>query len=430
MNEEDSEQMALYLEQIGFSPVGSIREAQVVLLNTCSVRQKPEDKAFSLIGELRFLKERFPDTVIGVCGCMAQLRAEEIRRRAPHVDFVVGTGNLAEIPALVSEALQGAQFASRIELPERKGAVVTHLPTRHVGRDGKLKAYVPIQYGCDKFCTFCIVPTTRGRERSRPTEEILDEIKRLADLGTKEICLLGQTVNSYGKNLMEGKVPFSELLVKVAEVSGIERIRFTSPYPRDFRRDLIEVIRDVPQVMEHVHMPLQAGSNTELARMKRLYTLESFGEIVEEIRSMIPKVGITTDLIVGFPDETEEEFQATLATVNQFRFDWAFMFAYSPRPGTPAADWSGQIDEQTKKARLNELIDLQNSITKSVNEGRVGDEYEVLVEGTSPRNTGMMQGYSREFTMMHFEAANERVGRLAKVRATSAKQWGLVGELI
>jgi tRNA-2-methylthio-N6-dimethylallyladenosine synthase len=182
--------------------------------------------------------------------------------------------------------------------------------------------------------------------------------------------------------------------------------------------------------MEHVHMPLQAGSNTELARMKRLYTLESFGEIVEEIRSLIPKVGITTDLIVGFPDETEDEFQATLAAVNRFRFDWAFMFAYSPRPGTPAADWSGQIDEKTKKARLNELIDLQNSITKSVNESRVGDEYEVLVEGTSPRNTGMMQGYSREFTMMHFEAANERVGRLAKVRATSAKQWGLVGELI
>ena len=430
MNEEDSEQIALFLEQIGFSPVGSIREAQVVLLNTCSVRQKPEDKAFSLIGELRFLKERFPDTVIGVCGCMAQLRAEEIRRRAPHVDFVVGTGNLAEIPALVQEALQGAQFAARIDLPERRGAVVTHLPTRHVGRDGKLKAHVPIQYGCDKFCTFCIVPTTRGRERSRPTEEILDEVKRLADLGTKEVCLLGQTVNSYGKNMMEGKVPFSELLVKVAEVPGIERIRFTSPYPRDFRKDLIEVIRDVPQVMEQVHMPLQAGSNSELARMKRLYTLESFRDIVDEIRSTIPGVGITTDLIVGFPDETEEEFQATLAAVNEFRFDWAFMFAYSPRPGTPAADWDGQISDAVKKARLAELIALQNTVTLSVNQGRVGGDYEVLVEGPSPRNSKLMQGYSREYTMMHFEASLDRVGRTARVRATSAHQWGLGGELV
>ena len=429
MNEEDSEQISLYLEQIGFSPVGSIREAQVVLLNTCSVRQKPEDKAFSLLGELRFLKERFPDTVIGVCGCMAQLRSEEIRRRAPHVDFVVGTGNLSEIPALVSEALQGAHFAARIELPERRGAVVTELPTRHVGRQGKLKAHVPIQYGCDKFCTFCIVPTTRGRERSRPTVEILDEVKRLADLGTKEVCLLGQTVNSYGKNLLEGKVPFSELLVKVAEIPGIERIRFTSPYPRDFRRDLIEVIRDVPQVMEQVHMPLQAGSNSELSRMKRLYTLESFREIVAEIRSMIPSVGITTDVIVGFPDETEEEFRATLSAVEEFRFDWAFMFAYSARPGTPAADWMGQVSDEVKKARLAELIALQNDVTLTVNESRVGGEYEVLIEGVSPRNPRLMQGYSREYTMMHFETQPERIGRIARVKATSAHQWGLSGSL-
>jgi len=430
MNEEDSEQMALYLEQIGFREVKTLREAQVVLLNTCSVRQKPEDKAFSMLGDLRFLKERFPDTVIGVCGCMAQLRADEIRQRAPHVDFVVGTGNLAEIPALVTEALQGARFASRVALPERKGAVVTELPTRHVGRQGKLKAHVPIQYGCDKFCTFCIVPTTRGRERSRPTEEILDEVKRLADLGTKEICLLGQTVNSYGKNLLEGKVPFSELLVKVAEIPGIERIRFTSPYPRDFKRDLIEVIRDVPQVMEQVHMPLQAGSNTELSRMKRLYTLESFREIMGEIRSLIPRVGITTDLIVGFPDETEEEFQATLAAVEEFRFDWAFMFAYSPRPGTPAAEWSGQLDEKTKRARLNELIAVQNAVTVSVNESRVGQEYEVLVEGASDRNPNMMRGYSREFSMMHFEASPDRIGRTAKVVATAGHHWGLSGELV
>lgn len=429
MNEEDSEQMALYLEQIGLTRSESIVEAQVILLNTCSVRKKPEDKAFSLLGELAFVKQARPDTIIGVCGCMAQLRAKEIRQRAPHVDFVVGTGNLSEIPALVQEAFSERRFQTRLELPERKGAVVTDLPQRHVGRDAKLKAFVPIQYGCDKFCTFCIVPTTRGRERSRSTVDILDEIKRLADNGTQEVTLLGQTVNSYGKNMSEGKVPFSELLALVADIPGIERIRFTSPYPRDFKKDVIEAIRDIPQVMEHVHMPLQAGSDSELKRMKRLYTLDSFKEIVQEMRESIPSVGITTDLIVGFPDETEEEFQATLQAVRDLRFDGAFMFAYSPRPGTPAADWDSQIPAQVKKERLNELIALQNSITQEINAAQIGNEFEVMIEGPTPKNKALMQGYSRCFRMMHFKASPDRIGRMARVKATQGHQWGLSGEL-
>jgi tRNA-2-methylthio-N6-dimethylallyladenosine synthase len=349
MNEEDSEQMALYLEQIGFNATENLLEAQVILLNTCSVRQKPEDKAFSLLGELHFLKQARPEMVVGVCGCMAQLRAKEIKQRAPHVDFIVGTGNLSEIPALVTSALEEKGFESRLELPARTGAVVTDLPTRSTGQTGKLKAFVPIQYGCDKFCTFCIVPTTRGRERSRPTEEILEEVRRLADLGTREISLLGQTVNSYGKNLAEGKVPFSELLYLVSKTPGVERIRFTSPYPRDFRTDLIEAMRDIPQVMEHLHMPLQAGSDSELKRMRRLYTLEGFKEIVAEARDKMPGVGITTDLIVGFPGETEEEFQATLDAVREIKFDNAYSFAYSPRPGTPAGSWEDQIAPDVKK---------------------------------------------------------------------------------
>ena len=429
MNEEDSEQMALYLEQIGLTRSESIIEAQVILLNTCSVRKKPEDKAFSLLGELAFVKQARPDTVIGVCGCMAQLRAKEIRQRAPHVDFVVGTGNLSEIPALVQEAFSERRFQTRLDLPERKGAVVTDLPQRHVGREAKIKAFVPIQYGCDKFCTFCIVPTTRGRERSRSTADILDEVKRLADNGTQEVTLLGQTVNSYGKNMSEGKVPFSELLALVAAVPGIERIRFTSPYPRDFKKDVIEAIRDIPQVMEHVHMPLQAGSDSELKRMKRLYTLESFKEIVQEMRESIPSVGITTDLIVGFPDETEEEFQATLQAVRDIRFDGAFMFAYSPRPGTPAADWESQIPAQVKKDRLNELIALQNSITQEIHAELVGKEFEVMIEGPTQKNQSLMLGYSRCFRMMRFEASQDRAGRIAKVKATKSHQWGLTGEL-
>ncbi len=430
MNEEDSEQMSLYLEQLGLVRTETMNEAQVILLNTCSVRKKPEDKAFSMLGELAFVKKARPDTVIGVCGCMAQLRAKEIHQRAPHVDFVVGTGNLSEIPALVQEALQNKAFQSRLDLPERTGAVVSEMPIRHVGRVAKLKAYVPIQYGCDKFCTFCIVPTTRGRERSRSTVDILDEVKRLADTGTKEVTLLGQTVNSYGKNMLEGKVPFSELLALVAEVSGIERIRFTSPYPRDFKKDVIEAIRDIPQVMEHVHMPLQAGSDTELKRMKRLYTIESFADIVAEVRESIPTCAITTDLIVGFPGETEEEYQGTLEAVRRFRFDGAYMFAYSPRPGTPAGSWEDQISADVKKARINELIALQNSIAAEINQEQVGKEFEVLIESQTKKNKAVVQGFSRCFRLIQIEASPERIGRTAMVRATKGLRAGLVAELI
>lgn len=429
MNEEDSEQMSLYLQQLGLTPTDDISTAQVVLLNTCSVRKKPEDKAFSMLGELGMIKRRRPEMIIGVCGCMAQLRADEIRRRAPHVNFVIGTGNLAELPALVEESLSNHEFRVRLELPERKGNVVTEVPQRAVGREPKLKAFVPIQYGCDKFCTFCIVPTTRGRERSRPTEEILDEVKRLADSGTREVTLLGQTVNSYGKNLMEGKVPFSELLYQVSQIEGIQRIRFTSPYPRDFKKDLIEVIRDVPEVMEHVHMPLQAGSNNELKRMRRLYTIESFKEIVDEIREMIPGVGVSTDMIVGFPEETEEEFEASLEAMREIRFENAYMFAYSARPGTPAADWEHQISDDLKRQRLNQMIELQRQITEEENAKHVGAVHEVLVEGTSAKNPMILQGYSREYRMMHFKAPADRIGRIAKIRAVQSHRWGLSGEI-
>ncbi len=459
MNEEDSEQMALYLEQIGFEPTPSMLEAHVILLNTCSVRKKPEDKAFSMLGELVPLRKSRPDVVIGVCGCMAQLRADEIRRRAPHVDFVVGTGQVSTIPGLVEEALQKRRFQKRLDLPQRKGAVVEEMPQRlwhehpaheshgHLARasgqdqDGlgthgleghatpKLKSFVPIQYGCDKFCTFCIVPTTRGRERSRPTADIVEEVTALARNGTKEVTLLGQTVNSYGKNMPEGKVPFSQLLWKVAEVEGLERIRYTSPYPRDFKTDVIEAIRDCPQVMEHCHMPLQAGNDALLKRMKRLYTVDSFKEIVLELRRAVPNVGLTTDIIVGFPEETEEEFQGTLDAVREIRFDGAYMFIYSPRPGTPASDME-QLPLPLKKERLSRLIALQNAITCEINESLVGKTFEVLVEGPSPKNPSVLQGYTREFKMMHFAGDASLVGTLVQVQATESHLWGLRGKVV
>jgi len=427
MNEEDSEQMGLYMRQIGFEPAASLREAHVVLLNTCSVRKKPEDKAFSLLGELAPIKAGRPDMVLGVCGCMAQLRADEIRRRAPHVDFVVGTAQIAQIPGLVEEALQRRRFAKRLHLPERKGAVVTDLPVRHVGRKTKLKAFVPIQYGCDKFCTFCIVPTTRGRERSRPTEDIVEEVAKLAAQGTREVTLLGQTVNSYGKNLAEGRVPFSRLLWRLAEVEGLERIRYTSPYPRDFRADLIEAIRDCPKVMEHVHLPLQSGDDDMLRSMRRLYTREGFLSIVDELRRTVPGIGITTDIIVGFPGETQEQFEATLEVVERVRFDGAFMFIYSPRPGTPAAELP-QLTYEVKNARLQQLAELQNRVSVEINQTYVDREMEVLVEGPSPKNPTMLQGFSREFKMVHFPGDASLVGMTVIVRAIEARLWGLIAQ--
>ena len=428
MNVEDSEQLECHLAEMGFSPAGSIHEAQVILLNTCSVRQKPEDKAFSLLGELVPAKIARPDLVLGVCGCMAQARAEEIKRRAPHVDFVLGTGDIAQVRGLIEDVLQTRRFRTRIALPDRKGAIVEELPQRAIASKPKLKAFVPIQYGCDKFCTFCIVPTTRGRERSRPPADILEEVARLVAQGTREVTLLGQTVNSYGKNLPAGKVPFSELLWRLAAIPGLERIRYTSPYPRDFKADVIAAIRDCSKVMEHCHMPLQSGHDAVLKRMHRLYTVDGFLKIVEELRSAVAGIALTTDIIVGFPGETEAEFEATMEVVRGVRFDGAYCFAYSTRPGTPAADMD-QVPREVKMERLNRLIALQNAITSEINQTLIGSEVEVLIEGPSPKNAAMLQGYSREFRMVHFLGSPDRAGRTARVRVTAGRQWGLVGEL-
>lgn len=307
--------------------------------------------------------------------------------------------------------------------------VVDRIPQRSVGREAKLKAYVPIQYGCDKFCTFCIVPTTRGRERSRPTADILNEVARLVDMGTREITLLGQTVNSYGKNMPEGRVPFSELLWSLSKIPRLERIRYTSPYPRDFTSDLIEAVRDCPAVMEHCHLPLQSGDDEVLKAMKRLYTTGSFTEIIGNLRRTVPDIGLTTDVIVGFPGETEEQFQNTLNLMEKIRFDAAYMFIYSPRPDTPSAQLE-QIPLPVKKERLRRLMELQNRITCEINAEWVGRTVEVLVEGPSPKNPKMLQGHSRECKVVHFPGSSERAGRVADVRITEAEVWGFRGELI
>lgn len=446
MNEEDSEQMALRLEQMGYVPVDDPASADVVLLNTCSVRQKPVDKVYSKLGELREMKLARPGMIVGVCGCMAQVEHAEIKRRAPFVDLVVGTGNIAAIPDLIRRGRDKRRndepeprvpgegrrrtIPTALDLPPRTGAIVTDIPLRNVLRKPKLKAHVPIMYGCDKFCTFCIVPLTRGRERSRPTEDILMEINGLARGGTKEVTLLGQTVNSYGKNMAEGKVPFARLLSQIAQIRGIERIRFTSPYPRDFTDELIEEIARNPKVCEHVHLPLQVADDDLLERMHRGYTVARYREVVVKLRASVPGIAITTDIMLGFPGETHEQFMNTMSFVEEMRFDSAFMFAYSVRAGTKAAQMQDQIPRDTKVGRLNQLIALQHRITVERNRARIGSIVEVLVEGGSQKDPRVLAGYSRTNRMVHFPGDHRLIGRLADVRVTEGNLTGFTGELV
>jgi tRNA-2-methylthio-N6-dimethylallyladenosine synthase len=373
---------------------------------------------------------------------MAQVESALIKRRAPFVDLVVGTGNISAIPNLVRAvklrrtaiAPQPPAFES-LSLPPRQGAVVTDIPLRNVMRKPKLKAHVPIMYGCDKFCTFCIVPFTRGRERSRPTNDILMEINALARTGTKEVTLLGQTVNSYGKNMAEGRVPFARLLSMINDIRGIERIRFTSPYPRDFTDELIGAIATLPKVCEHVHIPLQVADDELLERMHRGYTVERYREIVENLRATVPGIAITTDIMLGFPGETDQQFQNTMRFVEEMRFDSAFMFAYSIRTGTKAAEMEDQVPHGVKIERLTQLIEMQNRITSEINRNQVGRAFEVLVEGRSAKDPSKLTGSSRTFKTVNFsvpESSGSKpealIGKLFEVRAVEGHLTGFTGE--
>lgn len=429
MNEDDSHQMALMLENKGLLPADRVEDADIVLLNTCSVRAKPERKVYSKLGELRELKALRPGMIIGVCGCMAQKEASEIRRRAPYVDLVVGTGQIDQIPRLLDRVRLENSAIVATGLPDRKDRSDKSIPVRVVGGlQPKLKSFVSISYGCDKFCTFCIVPITRGKERSRPADDILHEVERLASLGTREITLLGQTVNSYGKFLDE-PCTFAHLLRRLNDVEGIERIRYTSPYPKDFNDDVIDAIATLPHVCEQVHMPVQVGDDNLLLRMHRGYTIDQYKTIVGKLRSAVPGIALTTDIMLGFPGETHDEFRHTLEFVEETRFDSAFMFAYSPREGTKAADMVDQIPEPIKMERLGELIALQNRITEEINRSQVGNSYEVLVERRSPKDATKWTGLNRQGKTINFPAGRELIGELVRVTAVKAHLWGFTGEL-
>jgi tRNA-2-methylthio-N6-dimethylallyladenosine synthase len=443
MNEDDSDQIKNLLQADGFTETADISQAKVIVLNTCSVRQKPEDKVFSKLGELAELKRQNPDLVIAVTGCMAQRAGSEIARRAPHIDVIAGTAQLERIPGLIrqrkslletgeSRPNKAADVLIQLELPRKKQDANLFLPERKRVTTGKLKSFVSIMYGCDKFCAFCIVPLTRGKERSRPANDIVAEVEHLAAHGTREVTLLGQTVNSYGLKGLDATCSFAELLRRVDAVPGIERIRFTSPYPKDFTDDVIEAIATLPHVCEQIHLPVQVGDDALLHRMHRGYTLDEYRTIVRKLRAAMPNIVITTDIMLGFPGETEEQFQNTLAFVDEIRFDSAFMFAYSPRDPTQAAKLPDQIPQKEKTRRLDILIEKINRLAVEINqqqaaEGRI---FEVLVEGRSPKNPEMWQGQTRGGKTVHFAAHRDLTGKIVPARAMTGHLWGFKAELL
>ncbi|HET6385125.1 MAG TPA: tRNA (N6-isopentenyl adenosine(37)-C2)-methylthiotransferase MiaB [Armatimonadota bacterium] len=434
MSEHDSEQVSSLLISEGYHEADSAAAADVALINTCSVRERPENKVWSLLGHLKEIKAERPGLLIGVMGCMAQKEQDELIRRAPHIDFLAGTANVARVPALIRQASETGERAVALDLPRtiedlKLMEVQPEAPLLRPGGKAPLRAYVNIMYGCDKFCTFCIVPYVRGRERSRTPEAILEEARSLARDGTKEIILLGQTVNSYGKRGDVG-IDFAELLRRLHDIEGIERIRFTSPYPKDFSDHLIDTLPTLPKVCEHIHLPLQAGDDELLRRMMRRYTLAHYRDRLERLRSAIPNLSVTTDLMVGFPGETEKQFRHTLDAVREFQFDAAYTFIFSPRQGTVAATMDDQIPREVKSRRLTELANLQNSITLAKNERAVGETVEVLVEGPSKNDPFYLTGHTRTNRTAHFPGGPRLLGKLALVRVESAHPWGYAGEVV
>lgn len=426
MNVHDSEVIAGILEQMGYSPTEEETQADIILINTCAVRENAEDKVFGSLGRLKQLKVEKPELILGVCGCMSQEESvvNRILRRYQHVDLIFGTHNIHRLPYLLQNALFSKEMV--VEVWSKEGDVVENMPK--VRQDG-LRAWVNIMYGCDKFCTYCIVPYTRGKERSRRPEDVLQEVRDLARQGYQEVTLLGQNVNAYGKDFADLDYRFADLMDDVRKI-GIPRVRFTTSHPRDFDDRLIEVLAKRGNLVEHIHLPVQSGSSRILKLMARKYDRESYLDLVRRIRQAIPDVVLTTDIIVGFPNETEEEFQETLSLVKEVEFDSAFTFIYSPREGTPAAKMKDNIPMEEKRDRLQRLNQLVSDISRKKNEALRGQVVEVLVEGESKKDSHVLAGRTRTNKLVHFKGPKNLIGQFVQVRIDNPKTWTLEGEWV
>jgi tRNA-2-methylthio-N6-dimethylallyladenosine synthase len=435
MNERDSEQVAQMLIARGHVITADAQDADVVLLNTCSVRDLAEQKALGKIGMLGALSRQRP-VVYGLLGCMAQSRGASLLKDVPHLDLVVGTQKFHRVAEYVEEALD-RKTAQRwddvrfsiVDVAEESGSQSTIRD--HLSREKMVSAFVSIMQGCNMHCSFCIVPSTRGPERSRPINEIVAEVEQLATRGVKEVTLLGQIVNLYGRHefpRLDDKSPFVQLLEAIHNVVGIERIRFTSPHPIGFRQDLIEALARLPKLVEHVHLPLQSGSDRILRAMRRTYTSEKYFELVERIRAASPGIAITTDIIVGFPGETDDDYHQTCELVERVGFDNAFVFKYSPRRDTVAADLGAQVAEAMKEDRNHGLLELVNSWAKRRNEAFVGREVEILCEGPSKTNPERLMGRTRGNKIVVFEGSPRHIGELFPVRVLRSTGYTLYGD--
>lgn len=424
MNDHDSEVMRALLEQRGLVWTEDIEEADVIVLNTCSVRKSAEHKVMSFLGKLKHLKESRPDVVVAIGGCMTQNQEiSDQLRKSGHVNIIFGARSFHRLPSLISRYERTGNQVVETDLEEQppSGALPAH-------RDSRIKAYVTIMYGCDNFCSYCVVPYARGREKSRPLTEICGEVGRLAASGYLEVMLLGQNVNSYGKDLPDG-VNFAMLLEELDRLPELARIRYMTSHPRDFSDELIATIRRSRKVCEHFHLPLQSGSNSVLERMNRGYTIEQYLQLVAKIRSAIPAASITTDLILGFPGETEQEFQGTLDLVERVRFDAIYVFLYSPRPGTAAAAMPDQITGEVKKQRFTRLTEAQNEISLEINRVLVGQDWEVLVEGKSKTNPERWSGRTRTGKIVVFKGEGDLTGKIVEVAIDCAQTWNLIATL-
>ena len=424
MNFSDAERMTGELARIGYEETEDMNEADLIMINTCAVRETAEDKVYGKIGEIKGLKRQNPNLILGITGCMAQKEGEKLIKRAPHIDFVLGTNKIQQVVATV-QALENEEARHIVDTSINEAEMPEDMA---INRKTALSAWIPIMYGCNNFCTYCIVPYVRGRERSRLPEDIIAEIKEVVAQGFKEVTLLGQNVNSYGKD--HKKATFAELLAMVDDIEGIERVRYMTSHPKDLSDEVIEVIKNSKHICTHFHLPVQYGSDNMLKRMNRVYTVAKYKETVRKIREAIPDCSLTTDLIVGFPGETEEDFQQLMEFIAEIRYDAAYTFIYSKRSGTPAAEMPDQIDDECKHQRLNRLMELQNKISLEINQSLEGKIMEVMVEGPSHNNEAVWSGRTSSNKLVLWNHGEEKIGDLINVRITQPQTWVLKGERV
>ncbi len=425
MNEHDGENIKAILEDLSFKEVDNYEKADLILLNTCSIRENAHNKAFGMLGRLKHLKQTNENLIIGLCGCMAQeeVVVQEIMDKYKFVDLVFGTHNIHHLPQILNEAIKKKEL--EVEVMSIEGDIIENLPVK---RDSKYKAWINIMYGCDKFCTYCIVPYTRGKQRSRKNVHILKEVEDLIKQGYKEVTLLGQNVNAYGKDLDED-YRMENLLEDVAKTK-IPRIRFVTSHPWDFTDQMINVIKKYDNIMPYIHLPLQSGSNRILKLMGRRYTKEEYLTLFNKIKEAIPNVSITTDIIVGFPNETEEDFLQTLDVVNKCQFDSAFTFIFSKRVGTPAAKMKDNVSMDEKNQRLQKLNEVVNHYARVANEKYLGRIVPVLIEGYSKKEDDMLMGYTDTMKLVNVKGDSKYIGQIVQVKIEDIKTWSMDGSIV